>query len=150
MAYSITRKEIIDAAATMLGLPFVHQGRSGTAGVDCVGLLVVMGQLIGYPEIFDVEGYRRTPSANVIRETLQKNMDEIPLEEARVGDVFLMRTGGIKPRHAAIFFSDQTDEERGIRPQILHAAPKGVKLDAMGIFPKSWFVAAFRVRGVID
>lgn len=150
MPYEVTRKQILEAAGSMLGLPFVHQGRSATAGVDCVGLLVVMGQLINYPEIFDVEGYRRTPSANVIRQTLEKNLDEIPLDEARVGDVFLMRTGGIKPRHAAIYFSDQSDEAKGIRPQILHAAPKGVKLDAVSIFPRSWFVAAFRVRGVID
>lgn len=150
MQYTTTRHDIVTAAESMLGLPFVHQGRSERTGVDCVGLLVVMGRLIGYPEIHDVEGYRRTPSAQVIREVLGANCDEIPLEEVGIGDIWLMRMGGIKPRHAAICYSLDNDPKAGREPMMLHAAKDGVRLEPVRNFPASWFVTGFRVRGLID
>ena len=150
MDYSITRNEILNSASSLLGTPFVHQGRDATTGVDCVGLLVVMGRLIAYPQIIDVEAYRRIPSSTVIKETLQKNLDEIPIEDARPADIFLMRQGGLLARHAAIYFSDELDIERGIEPMLLHAVKDGVKLEPFSNFPKSFFVSAFRLRGVID
>ena len=150
MEYTVTRQQIVTAAESMLGLPFVHQGRSAETGVDCVGLLVVMGRLIGYPEITDVEGYRRTPSAQVIREVLGQNCDEIPLEEVGVGDIWLMRMGGIKPRHAAICRSLENDAKAGKEPMLIHAAKDGVKVEPLRNYPQSWFVAGFRVRGLQD
>ena len=150
MKYEVTRQEILDAASTMLGLPFVHQGRSGETGVDCVGLLVVMGEKIKYPQIFDVAEYRRIPSSTVIKETLMKNMDEIPLEDAKPGDVFLMKQGGLLARHAAIYYSEELDVENGKQPMILHAVKEGVRIQPIADFPSSWFVSAFRLRGVKD
>lgn len=151
MEYTVTRQEIIEASESLLGLPFVHQGRSVVTGVDCVGLLVCIARLIGYPHIVDVEGYRRIPSAETIRETLGMNCDEIPVEECRPGDIFLMRTGGIKARHAAVFHSDETDTAKGIRPMLLHAVKEGgVKLEPKSMYPDSWFIAGFRMRGLVD
>lgn len=131
----------------MLGLPFVHQGRCDKTGVDCVGLLVVMGQKIKYPKIVDAEAYRRTPSAQVIKEIIEMNCDEIPLDEAREGDIYLMRLGGIKPRHAAIIYKD---ERRPDEPMLLHASKHGVRLEPKRQYPDSWFVRAYRVRGLVD
>lgn len=150
MEYTVTRQQILTAAESMIGLPFIHQGRSAETGVDCVGLLVVMGRLIGYPEIQDVEGYRRTPSAQVIRQVLGQNCDEIPLDEVREGDIWLMRMGGIKPRHVAICQSLAYDPKVGKEPMLLHASKEGVKLEPVRNFPASWFVAGFRVRGLKD
>lgn len=143
--YEVTRNEIVKAAETMLGLPFLHQGRNPDVGVDCVGLLVVMGRIIGYPDLVDAEAYRRTPSAFVIRDVLQRNCDEIPLEEVGVGDIYLMRTGGIKPRHTAIVHSDAEDGR-----QLIHAARSGVTIERKNNYPDAWFVAGFRVRGLTD
>lgn len=143
--FEVKRDEIVKAAATMLGLPFVHQGRDPEVGVDCVGLLVVMGRIIGYPDLVDAEAYRRTPSAFVIRDVLAKNCDEIPMEEVGVGDIYLMRTGGIKPRHTAIVYSD----ENGVR-YIIHAARSGVKVERKDNYPDAWFVSGFRVRGLVE
>lgn len=145
--FSITRKEVVHTARAYLGLPFVHQGRSKQTGVDCVGLLVCMGQDFGYPDLQDAEAYRRIPSANVIRSILSVNCDEIPMEEAREGDIYLMRLGGRKPRHASVLCFDQ---RYGDEPCIIHATKDGVRLEAKRRFPDHWYVAAFRIRGVKD
>jgi len=155
MAYKVTRDQIVAAAMECLGWKFRHQGRNKDENheIDCVGLLVVVGQRIKYPEIFDVEGYRRVPSANVIRTTLEKNLDEIPVAEARRGDIYLMRLGGIKPRHAAIRISDETDLKKGIEPQLIHAFALGkggtVRIESVRQ-RKDDIAAAFRIRGLVD
>jgi cell wall-associated NlpC family hydrolase len=139
--FQVTREEIVAAARSFLGIRFLHQGRDEN-GLDCVGFLVAIGKKIGYPEIFDVEGYRRVPSADTIRETLRKNCDEIKVENAKPGDIFLMRMGGIKPRHTSVYLSDEGE------PQIIHAGMNGVRIQPFSDFPPSWFVAAFRLKGI--
>jgi cell wall-associated NlpC family hydrolase len=141
--FQVKREKIIEAATEFVGTRFLHQGRD-KAGVDCVGLLVAVGRAIGYPEIFDVEGYRRVPSADTIRETLRKNCDEIEVSEVKPGDIFLMRMGGIKPRHAAIFLGDVWHGE----PAMVHAVAPVVKVQPLSDFPSSWFVCGFRIKGV--
>lgn len=143
--FEVTRDEIVKAAESMLGLPFLHQGRNPDVGVDCVGLLVVMGSKIGYPDLVDAEAYKRTPSATVIRSVLAQNCDEIPLEEAGVGDIYLMRMGGLKPRHTAIIYDDH-DGDRFI----IHASARGVRIERKENYPTPWYVSAFRVRGLKD
>lgn len=78
------------------------------------------------------------------------NCDEIPLAEMKVGDFFLMRLNGRIPRHTAILYSTETDLAKGIVPSLLHAGKNGVTIQPVSDFPASWFVAGFRVRGVVD
>lgn len=145
MAFEATRAEVVGAAREMLGARFLHQGRDPQTGIDCVGFLVVLANRLGYPDVNDVEGYRRTPSAEVIRQTLRQSCDEIPVSEVRDGDIFLMRMGGIKPRHVALALTD-----RGGEPCIIHASASGVKVQPLTDYPASWFVAGFRLRGLKD
>ena len=42
-----TRREIIMAARAWIGTPYKHQGR-GRAGLDCVGLMIEVGDAVGY------------------------------------------------------------------------------------------------------
>ena len=148
--YELKREQILKAAEKLIGCPFVHQGRSAETGVDCVGLLVVVAQMVGYPDIKDIEGYRRIPSSTVIKDTLADNLDEIAVEDARPGDVFLMRQGGLLARHASIYYSDFLDVDRGDEPYIIHAVKEGVRIEPISAYPKSWYVSAFRMRGLID
>lgn len=138
-----TRTQIIQAARELLGVRFLHQGRDPNTGLDCVGFLVALGRRIGYPDIKDVTDYRRVPSAEVIRQTLRHNCDEIPVDEVGDGDIYLMRLGGIKPRHVSV-------RVPGENPSIIHASNAGVRIEEMTNFPLSWFVAGFRVRGLVD
>ncbi len=152
MTYTVTRKAISDAAITMAGVRFVHQGRSVDTGVDCMGLLAVVLDRVGYTYV-DHEGYRRTPSADFIREMMLFNFDEIPLDDVGVGDIYLMRMGGIKPKHAAIKVTGQTDLIRGVEPQLVHASGLGTT-GRVVIEPVrqrlASIVTAFRLRGLVD
>ena len=152
MPFVTTRQQIVEAAKSMLGVPFLHQGRDEKLGVDCVGLLVVIGRKIGYPEIVDITDYRRMPKAEVIRATICQNCDEIPVEEAGIGDFFLMAMTGRKLRHAAVKISDETDIPKGIQPMLIHAGglcQGKVKMEPISMY-KHKIGAAFRVRGLID
>lgn len=116
-----TRQQVADKALSMIGTRFLHQGRS-RLGVDCVGFLHVILTELGYEGICDVEGYKASPPARVIYETMCLNFDEIPVDEVGVGDIYLMRIGGgRKIKHASVVVSDVTDLENGIEPEIVHA-----------------------------
>ncbi len=147
----MTRDQIADEALNLVGTPFLHQGRTAD-GVDCVGFLAVILDRLGYPYT-DVEGYRRTPSADVIRETMLTNFDEIVINDIGVGDILLMRIGGRKPKHAGVLVSEERDIPRGIEPQVAHAKGIGAKgqvvLEPFSMLINS-VVTGFRLRGLED
>lgn len=62
----MTPERVIAEARTWLGVPFRHQGRDG-AGIDCVGLPIVVGQALGLlGERFDVGAYGRLPTGELV------------------------------------------------------------------------------------
>lgn len=153
MTYNVTRKEVVDAVLKCRGVRFRHQGRSMETGVDCAGLLYVVLQALRYPAIVDVEGYRSSPPAALIRATLRENFDEIPLEEVGPGDIYLMRIGhSIKPKHSAFLVSDQTDIAAGVEPQVVHAYGMNntgvVIMEALSAW-QNRLVYGFRLRGLV-
>lgn len=117
---TFTRQKVVDIARSLLGWKYQHQGRGNLQTVDCIGLLTVVADRLGY-KYTDLESYRRTPAANKLYELLCENLDEIPLSEVGIGDIFLLRLGGIKPRHTAFKASDVTDIEKGLQPTMIHA-----------------------------
>lgn len=135
------------------GVKFRHQGRDPATGLDCVGLLHAMLTRLEYPAIIDVEGYRRTPSATVIRETMQANFDEIPVSECGLGDIFLMRLSGAKAKHASVIVSVDTDIARGVEPMIIHTRGFGSSGKAAVEPLRQWIkfcVYGYRLKGLID
>lgn len=143
MRYKVTREAIVDAALSCRGLPFVHQGRSET-GIDCVGLLYLILKKVDYPQIHDVEGYKRSPSATVIRETFEKNFNEIPVEDAKRGDILLLKIGA-KPKHAGVIVSDVAGPDT--EPEMVHATQGTIVVEPI----RHWrprIVSAFRLRGL--
>jgi cell wall-associated NlpC family hydrolase len=142
MTFSCTRQQIIDAAMSMLGVRFLHQGRDPETGVDCMGFLVCIGRKIGYPQIVDNTTYRRMPKAELIRETILQNCDEIPVDDAGPGDFYLIRLTGRKLRHAAVKLSDD---------MLIHAGGVGhgkVKIEPISTY-QTRIGASFRVRGLV-
>lgn len=152
MSFSVTRQQIIDAALTLVGVPFRHQGRSIETGVDCVGLLVVIGEKIGYPEIKDITNYRRMPKESMVREVIGQNCTEIAIDEAGPGDFYLIRLFKDRLCHAAVVLSTETDIPKGIVPMLIHAGGVGrgkVKIEPISQYA-SKIGAAYRVRGLLD
>lgn len=150
--FKVTRQQIVDEALKLLNVPFRHQGRDPKTGIDCVGLPYVVGASLGYPFLNDIKGYRRVPSADDIRQTLRSNCDEIPVSDIGIGDIILMRMGGIKPRHCAIQVSDTLDLVRGLEPMMIHAKGIGPRGKVVVEPIRQWkdqFVCGFRLRGLV-
>lgn len=134
-----------------VGIPFLHQGRDEN-GVDCMGLLVLIGKKIGYPNIVDKTDYRRMPKEELVRSVISQNCDEIPIEEAGVGDFYLIRLIGKRLCHAAVKISDELNIEKGIQPMLIHAGGVGrgkVKIEPISVYEKK-IGAAYRVRGLAE
>ncbi|MFN7948388.1 MAG: NlpC/P60 family protein [Blastocatellia bacterium] len=170
----VTREQLIAAARLRLGTPYQHQGRDGF-GLDCIGLLLVVAHELGLSD-FDFLEYSTRPDGVTFQRLCGAHMDEIPVTEARAGDVLLLRFGRL-PQHAGILTSASNAEcfkcgvrraECGVQitdsafptphsalctPHLtmIHALNRyGViehRLDAAWL---SRIVAAYRVRGLED
>jgi hypothetical protein len=84
---------------------------------------------------------------------LSENFDEIAVEDAKLGDIFLMRLpGSMKPKHASIYVSDIIDIPSGKVPAILHTyamgSKGGVVIDNLSTW-RSRIVTAFALKGVV-
>jgi len=79
---------MIEAARGMLGVPFRHQGRHPTAGVDCIGLLAIAAKTAGF-QTRDHTQYGRRPVPSELLSRIAAHADEVPLEEAQPGDVLV-------------------------------------------------------------
>lgn len=87
-----TRAEVIASARTWLGTKYQHQQNAKGRGVDCSGLLRGIGAELGL-EVRSRVDYARSPShanAEAFLEQVRDNLVEIPLADAREGDVLLV------------------------------------------------------------
>jgi cell wall-associated NlpC family hydrolase len=91
-----SRKDIIDHARSLLGVPFKHQGRSAR-GMDCVGVLIDLSKYLqlGYQDM--KQRYNTNPQTYVIRDELEKYLDPVPIKEMQPGDIVIMRILGNEP-----------------------------------------------------
>lgn len=137
--YQVSRQQIVETAKSFLGYKFQHQARGENNSVDCVGLLVCIGEKLNYPNIIDRNDYRRIPKAEEIKEVLKANCDEISKDDVLHGDFYLMRLHSAKARHVAILIDEN---------KILHASKNGVIIEDKNNYPENWFVAGFRLKGV--
>ncbi|MBI5427255.1 MAG: C40 family peptidase [Nitrospinae bacterium] len=113
----MTRSEIVRKAREYLGTPFHHQGRAKGRGVDCVGLVVCVLRELGL-EIDDCRTYPQTPDSGLLLNKLRQHLEEIPIDRAVSGDVYLMTIMGY-PQHVA--FVSPGAEEAPIPPS--HMTP---------------------------
>lgn len=94
------RSEIVDAARSYLGVPFVHEGRS-RGGLDCAGLLcrVFTDLVLPYE---DKLGYDRSPVGQDFFQHLLKHMKPNLTNTLPIGSVGLIRQSRY-PCHIGIF-----------------------------------------------
>lgn len=91
--------KIVEAARTLIGTPFIHQGR-GKSGLDCVGVAVATLALCGY-EIDDVKGYPKTP-IGVLQGVIEGQTGVTKVKDPEPGDFLLMRFKQ-EPQHVAVY-----------------------------------------------
>ena len=97
--------DVIGVARSVIGTPFLHQGRS-LRGMDCVGLLIHVAEQFGAPYI-DVAGYGRRPTAETLEQAFDANVESgnlirVALGSQQIGDFLMMRFTR-HPQHLAIF-----------------------------------------------
>lgn len=82
------RERIVAEARATIGTAFAHQGRSGTLGLDCVGLVIhVARQLALVPAGFDFNGYPGIPDGRTLLAEGDRLMQRIHIDAMRPGDV---------------------------------------------------------------
>lgn len=83
----VTSAEVIAEARAWLGVPWRHQGRT-RAGVDCVGLLVVVARALRLSD-YDHTAYGRRAEGQGFVTHFRASMESVALAEARPGDVLV-------------------------------------------------------------
>ncbi len=96
----ITRTQIVETARSYLGVRFSRSGRDRNRGIDCVGLLTLVGRDLGL-DIKDIINYDFEPRPDQFLETIRSQTDPVPMNAFREGNVVLLRQS-IFPMHCGI------------------------------------------------
>ena len=137
------RARVLDAARCWLGTPYRHQASVRGEGADCLGLLRgVWRQVVGpEPETTPAYGpdWAEAGGEERLWAAARRWLIEIPVAQARPGDVLLFRMApGVPAKHCAIL-SDDAGEGR-----MIHAYwGRAVVESWMGRWWRSRLVAAF-------
>jgi len=139
-----TRKQILDEARTWIGTPYHHQGRLKGVGVDCAGLIVMVGKELGLSS-FDVEGYSSSPDPVAMSKYLHDNLDRVHVDDMQVGDVLWLKVE-VDPQHLAIVTATSP------RTMMIHSFSMiGVRKTVehgLGDYWTKRVIGCFRYRGV--
>ena len=85
------RSRILDEARSWVGVRWRHQGRDRTHGIDCVGLVLVVGWSLKLIPPDDHTGYQRgTHGIRFQRAFEVGGMAAVPLDQIRYGDVLVL------------------------------------------------------------
>lgn len=124
---------IANVARLYVGVPFCHQGRSVSQGLDCIGFLLLVFKECGWtplsPETTEILNYNPDPRGKTLLRCLEKEADEVYWNDQEEGDIVLMRYGR-EPQHVGILL-----ERGGGGFNLIHAVDKGV---VEHIFDTSW------------
>lgn len=110
----MTRAEVVAQARRWLLVPYRHEGRS-RAGVDCVGLLVVVGRALGVPHT-DVTNYTgwADPQRRIFAE-MDKFLTLRPADETDWDGTIGIFAEAALPCHAGIFSTQHR------APHVIHS-----------------------------
>lgn len=147
LSVRIRRHQIIQIARTWIGTPYHHQASLRGVGVDCIGLVRGVYRELYGSEAQDVPAYSGDWGDSNGNEDLleagRRNLVEIPLEDAGVGDVVALRwVASSVAKHAVILSEDD---------RMIHAYDRSLVAE---VCISDWWrrkmVAAFQFPGVTD
>ncbi len=85
----ITRADVIAEAERLIGVKWVHQGRSEQFGIDCVGLPVLVAHNLGIISEQPRADYPRRPNGTFLQRFRDTQLTEVLPSEAQPGDVLV-------------------------------------------------------------
>lgn len=144
-----TRADIQASARKLVGAPWHHQGRSLTAGIDCIGGTIFVGLdtgLFTQEQIDSVDSLdysRRADAYELLVSRLRENMDEIAVSDAIEGDVVTFRMSSERlTSHVGILV-------RGTREMhLVHSLESTATFEETYRRWKPYATYAFRFRGL--
>jgi hypothetical protein len=113
-----TARDVIACARQFIGVRFAHQGRS-TAGLDCLGLLILTAQRLGLRfdddavDALDIPNYGTRPDTLLLKQKLDTHLIPIPLRDLSVADVVVLKIDGL-PQHLALITDYPMQGELGM------------------------------------
>ena len=96
----ITRDQIVETARSYLGVRFARSGRDRNRGIDCVGLLTLVGRDLGL-DIKDIINYDFEPRPDEFLRIIRTQTNPVPMGVFRPGTVVLLKQS-IYPMHCGI------------------------------------------------
>lgn len=94
MAISAERQTILDWARSFLGVSWKHQGRSRAAGIDCVGLPLLVGIEMGYmEESLRAANYPKRPN-NTLIPLFHEYLEFVRPGDRKPGDIMVFADSG--------------------------------------------------------
>jgi cell wall-associated NlpC family hydrolase len=143
----ISREAIVAEAREWIGTPFAHGQMLKHVGCDCVGLIAGVAFALGMPEARKwkadqrFRGYGPLPDPAKLLAACAEYLDEIPVNEARLGDI-LQYSFQKEPMHFAIISREQ--------PQyVIHGYQRAGGVVENGAKATFWrLLRAYRYRSV--
>lgn len=92
-----------EAARLFIGVPFRHQGRDPSIGIDCIGLTMVAGEMAGLPfKDWDSTDYGRDPAHGLLESRIAAApLRSVSKEDMQAGDIVTVDFKGAT-RHVGI------------------------------------------------
>lgn len=143
-----SRKQILSVARSYRGTRFQHQGRLPGIGLDCAGVLICVARAIGYvaPD-FDVTGYARRPSGDLMLSWCDQYLDKVAEERMQPADVAVFKVTN-DPQHVGIL-GDYRYGGLSIIHAISRADGSGSVVDTRLLICRGMeFVSAYQFREV--
>lgn len=99
------RAAFLASAESMIGTPFLHQGRLPGVGLDCAGLVVCALRQAGI-DVEDVAGYGRLPRHGLFQRMVEAQAARVPVTDLQDADLLMFRWR-TEPQHLAIHVGGQ-------------------------------------------
>lgn len=110
----VTREQILEEAEKLIGVKWLDKGRIPKFGIDCVGVISVIGVNLGLVAEHDRADYPRRPNQTFLKRFREGPLIEIVPNLARPGDV-LVYTEKTQQCHSGIMATLYGE------PAIIHA-----------------------------
>ena len=107
----------MDPARSYLGVRFARSGRDRNRGIDCVGLLTLVGRDLGL-DIQDIINYNFEPQPDVFLNIIRSQSNPVPMGAFKPACIVILRQS-IYPMHCGII--GRNDEGLTVINANLHA-----------------------------
>ena len=97
MSEPITAVQIVKTARSLIGTPYQHQGRNSLAGLDCIGLIIIVGHQLNLFS-YDYTNYSRDPDGQLLT-NLEKHCNKLP--DLTEGAIAVFKLSAI-PHHCGL------------------------------------------------